>query len=349
MSVNDSWMPLYLGDYLADTMHLNASQHGAYLLLLMHYWRNGPLPSDDAQLAAIARCNARLWKTVGPVVRAFFRPNGTLLHQKRMDQEREKAGAKFQARSTAGAAGANGKWKRNPETAQQHTLTRSQRLAEARKLGSHTDAEWSNMLEICDWRCVRCGTKTEGPPCKDHIRPIYRGGSDGIENIQPLCRECNSKKGPDVTDHRPRGWRDKMPETPGKTPGKMPNGPLTKGQANACRDDCQTPGEVQSQSESSFFLSDLVPPQARELAPSVAEIRTARRADHATLTNGEAGSEVVATLGRALGRIAYAPGRGPRLTIQEQIEVATPKRVIRPSHLTPEQLSIARRIVAFHA
>ena len=89
---NAEWMPLYIGDYLGDTMELDGPQHGAYLLLLMYYWRNGPLPTDDAKLAQIARTDIRVWKkVVGPVVRGFFHELNGRLHQKRADKELAKA------------------------------------------------------------------------------------------------------------------------------------------------------------------------------------------------------------------------------------------------------------------
>lgn len=110
MSRNDTWMPLYLGDYLADTMHLNGAQHGAYLLLLMHYWRNGPLPDDDAQLANIAKTEPKAWRGMNSVIRAFFTTDGRRLRQKRMDKERSKADGISDGRSEAGKKGAHSRW-----------------------------------------------------------------------------------------------------------------------------------------------------------------------------------------------------------------------------------------------
>lgn len=72
---------------------------------------------------------------------------------------------------------------------------RAQRLREAREKGTHTPEQWLEVLEQYNYRCVQCGCTPVGRPCKDHIVPIYQGGSDAIDNLQPLCRECNTSKG----------------------------------------------------------------------------------------------------------------------------------------------------------
>jgi uncharacterized protein YdaU (DUF1376 family) len=70
----DTWMPLFWGDYHRDTGHLNATQHGFYLLLIGHYWSTGkPLPDDDAQLWRIARADSvSHWKKSRAIIAAFF-------------------------------------------------------------------------------------------------------------------------------------------------------------------------------------------------------------------------------------------------------------------------------------
>jgi uncharacterized protein YdaU (DUF1376 family) len=68
----DVWMPLYVADYLADTTRLTTEQHGAYLLLLMDYWRNGPLPDNDAVLAQITRMSPDAWSNARSILQAFF-------------------------------------------------------------------------------------------------------------------------------------------------------------------------------------------------------------------------------------------------------------------------------------
>ena len=59
------YMPLWVGDFLAKTMDLDATELGAYMLLLMAQWqRDGrSLPADSKKLQRVARCG-RNWPKI---------------------------------------------------------------------------------------------------------------------------------------------------------------------------------------------------------------------------------------------------------------------------------------------
>ncbi len=42
-------------------------------------------------------------------------------------------------------------------------------------------------------KCVKCST--EHTLTIDHIKPVLLGGGDELENLQTLCKRCNSSKG----------------------------------------------------------------------------------------------------------------------------------------------------------
>lgn len=95
------WMPFYVGDYIADTAHLSAIEHGAYILLLLHYWRKGSLPTDERQLASITKLNHREWHRHRDTLQAFFydgwkhkRVELELQHQRDISAKRALAGSK---------------------------------------------------------------------------------------------------------------------------------------------------------------------------------------------------------------------------------------------------------------
>ena len=66
------WMPLYIADYLSDTQHLSATESGAYLHLLMHFWQHGELPTEDERLCRIAKVHPPHWGRVRKALEPFF-------------------------------------------------------------------------------------------------------------------------------------------------------------------------------------------------------------------------------------------------------------------------------------
>lgn len=67
--------------------------------------------------------------------------------------------------------------------------------------GSYTAGEWRALVNKYDNKCLCCG-RDDVKLTMDHIVPLSMGGSNDIDNIQPLCLSCNVKKGVKMTDYR---------------------------------------------------------------------------------------------------------------------------------------------------
>lgn len=72
MATKRPWMQFWVGEYLSETQHLTATQHGAFLLLRLAYWTGGGLPHDESALARIARLSKEEWLENRSTLAALF-------------------------------------------------------------------------------------------------------------------------------------------------------------------------------------------------------------------------------------------------------------------------------------
>ena len=86
---------------------------------------------------------------------------------------------------------------KTPETKIAAVRSNSRRAAIRRRsrlkpLRHHSEREWQELLDRHEQKCARCGTTDR--ITRDHIVPLAKGGTDEIDNIQPLCISCNCRK-----------------------------------------------------------------------------------------------------------------------------------------------------------
>ena len=68
------WFAFHIAKYLGETMGLDTEGHGAYLLLILHYYATGTAPKDsDRILASITKLSPERWAADSARCRPAFR------------------------------------------------------------------------------------------------------------------------------------------------------------------------------------------------------------------------------------------------------------------------------------
>ena len=161
-------MPLYVADYIKDTGHLSAAEHGAYLLLIMHYWSTGGLPIEDKRLASIARLSLQEWHESRDTIAAFFtdgwRSAKIDAQLARSEESRKRLYSIFVPNSA-----------KRPNAETWHSTR-------------------VRIFQRDNFTCTYCSQRGGRLEC-DHISPIGRGGGNEDENLTTACKSCNQSKG----------------------------------------------------------------------------------------------------------------------------------------------------------
>ena len=101
----------------------------------------------------------------------------------------------FKKGSTSGEKNVNWKGGVSKQKGYRTMIGRKRRARKKNALGGHTAGDWETLKAQYNWTCPACGKiEPEIKLTEDHVIPLSKGGSDNIENIQPLCVSCNSKK-----------------------------------------------------------------------------------------------------------------------------------------------------------
>lgn len=156
------FMPLWVADFVGDTLDLGAKEIGAYMLILMAMWgRDGYLPNDAKKLQRVARCG-RDWPDVWASIQHYLVVDGDRITQGRLLKELQKVASKREVNAQSGARGGTAKALKyketilanatiSPKQPEPEPLERREAKASPTKKGSRLSVDWYLPVEWGQW------------------------------------------------------------------------------------------------------------------------------------------------------------------------------------------------------
>lgn len=111
------FMPLWVSDFLGDTLGLDAQEVGAYLLLIMAQWQAGGESIDPEKAQRMARCG-RSWPRVWGSIGHYFREDEAGIYSPKCRELRKSVTLKREVNAQSGALGGKAKALRNNKPTQ---------------------------------------------------------------------------------------------------------------------------------------------------------------------------------------------------------------------------------------
>jgi len=174
-------MKLYVADYLGDTHHLGAMEHGAYLLLLMAMWRaGGSLPAIDANLARLARCTPDQWAEIRDVVLPFFKRSRGRLTHKRLAQEMAKYENTSGKRSEAGKQGGRPKSNKINDGGEAKASSEESNCRHNQNQNQNQKEEIEEGAQVLPFGQSEVGDKVASRPRGSRLQPDWKPNSADI-------------------------------------------------------------------------------------------------------------------------------------------------------------------------
>lgn len=154
--MSDFWYAWDVGSYAKKTAHLTMIQHGAYRLLLDHYYNNGgPIVANAEQLLRVCRAFAPAEReAIDAVLAEFFELRDGRYHNRRCDEEIAKRTNLRKIRAEAGAKGG--------ASARANAQANAKQLPTQLQLQSHIQIQEEERVEV---------RVTAPPPKKLHKAP----------------------------------------------------------------------------------------------------------------------------------------------------------------------------------